>query len=217
MRAKSLLLTLAALCCVFFLGVVAYAAHIRASATALVASASSIHSTADAQREIAAWRKRAGGQFWEESDHLGGDHNYEAQIENSLLAHLGLVEHAAVTLSVTFHGGNLRSITLMMMAGRRPTGTPSVWVQEWFDPSKPPDFRVLQKDKPWAAIVEFSASAPDAQRDRAFALNAKCFVQFNGCQSAADILPGVWEMGAPVTGYLVPSVPSSKRAALIES
>jgi len=202
MKAKSVLLTIIVICGLFFLGIVAYAAHIQASAAALIHSARNIHSTTDAEREIDAWRKRAGPQFWEESDQLGGDHSYEGQIENLLLARLGFAEHAAVTLSVTMRGGELRSITLMMTAGRRPMATPSVWVQEWFDPSKPPHFRVLQKDKPWAAIVEFSASVPEVERDRALTLNAKCFVQFDGCKSAADILPGVWEMGGSVAGSL---------------
>src|SRR5215471_6946812 len=109
-------------------GIGAYAAHVRASATALINSARRIHSTADAEREIANWRKRSGSQFWQESDRLGGEHNFDGQIENLLLARLGVVEPAAVTLSVTTHGGELRSITLMMTAGRRPMGTPSVWV-----------------------------------------------------------------------------------------
>lgn len=192
-------------------GVRVYAAHIRASAAALIDSARSIHSTADAEREIATWRKRSGSQFWQESDQLGGDHNYEGQIENLSLARFGVVERAAVTLSVTMHGGELRSITLMMTAGRRPRGTPSVWVQESFDQSKSPHLRVGQKDKPWAAIVEISASVPEAQRDRALTLNAKCFVQFNGCNSAADILPGIWEMGAPISSYLAPNLSGLAR------
>jgi hypothetical protein len=186
-------------------GIGVYAARIHASAAALIDSARRIHSTADANREIATWRRRSGPRFWQESDHLGGDHNYDGQIENLLLARLGIVEPAAVTLGVTMHSGELRCVTLMMTAGRRPTGTPSVWVQEWFDENKASHFRVGQKDKPWAAIVEFSASVPEAQRDKALTLNTKCFVQFNGCKSAADILPGIWELEAPVSGDLSPN------------
>jgi hypothetical protein len=103
----------------------------------------------------------------------------------------------------------------MMTAGRKPTGTPSVWVQEWFDRDRAPHFRVGQKDRPWAAVIEFSASVPETQRDKALALNAKCFVQFNGCKDAADILPGIWELEAPISGYLSPesSDPTTAHAA----
>ena len=175
-------------------GIGAYAAHIRASATALIESARRIHSTTDAQHEIAILRNGSGSQFWQESDHLGGEHNFDGQIENLLLARTGVVEPAAVTLSITMHGGELRCITLMMTAGRAPTGTPSIWVQEWFDQGEMPRFKVSQKDRPRAAIVEFSATVPETQRDRALTFNTKCFVQFNGCRSAEDILPGVWEL-----------------------
>ena len=61
------------------LGTIAYLAHIHALASALITSAREIRTKADAEREIAAWRKRSGENFWQESDHLGGDHNYDAQ------------------------------------------------------------------------------------------------------------------------------------------
>lgn len=178
------------------LGIGIYAVRLRDTAAALVCSARGIHSTADAEREIVAWRRRLGRQFWQESDHLGGEHNFDGQVDNLMLARFGVVEPAAVTLSITMHNGELRCITLMMTAGRKPIGTPSVWVQEWFDQGKAARFGVGQKDKPRAAIVEFSVSIPQAQRDKALALNTKCFVQFNGCRSADDILPGVWELAA---------------------
>src|SRR5215469_7832599 len=71
-------------------GMTAYATHIRQTATALIESARDIRTTADAQREIAAWKNRSGQQFWQESDHPGGDHNYDAQIDNILLSHFGV-------------------------------------------------------------------------------------------------------------------------------
>ena len=186
-------------------GIGAYAVYVRASATALINSARKIHSTADAEREIAIWRKRSGAHFWKESDHLGGEHNFDGQIENLSLARFGVVEPAAVTLSVTTRGRELRCITLMMTAGRRPMGTPSVWVQEWFDQGEAPLLRVSQKDKPRAAIVEFTESVPETQRIRALALNTKCFVQFNGCRSADDILPGVWQLDTLLGGPVGPN------------
>src|SRR5215469_10423579 len=55
-------------------GVATYLVHIRSMATELIASAREIRTTEDAEREIAAWKVRAGNDFWTESDHPGGDH-----------------------------------------------------------------------------------------------------------------------------------------------
>jgi len=179
----------------FGLGIAAYAMQVRASARALVDSARGIHTTADAEREIASWRKRLGKEFWMESDHLGGDHNYDGVIDNLSIARLGILEPAGVMLGVTMRGGELRCLTLTMTTGRTPSTTAHVWVQEWFDSDKSSHFHVVHKDKPLGAVVEFSTSAPEAQRTKALDLNTKCFVQFNGCKSAEDILPFVWRLG----------------------
>ena len=61
------------------LGTIAYLAHANALASALITSAREIRTKTDAEREIAEWRERSGENFWQESDHLGGDHNYDAQ------------------------------------------------------------------------------------------------------------------------------------------
>jgi hypothetical protein len=71
----------------------AYLARLHALASALVTSACEIRTKADADREITAWRNRFGKDFWEESDHPGGDHNYDAQIVNLSLARLHVVQH----------------------------------------------------------------------------------------------------------------------------
>lgn len=172
------------------IGIAVYAAHGRSLATALVDSARDIRTTEDANREIAAWRKRAGGQFWEESDRLGGDHNYDGQINNLSIARLRVVKPMAVTLGVTMHDGKLRCVTLLATAGPS-TG---LWIQEWFDSDTSGHVHVGKKDRPWGAVVEFSASVPEAQRRKVFAVNTKCFVQFGGCKSAEDVLPAVWQL-----------------------
>jgi hypothetical protein len=76
-----LLVVTLALVVLLVLGITAYLAHIRATAVALIESARDIRSTEDAQRQIAAWRKREGEQFWQENDHPGGQHSYDGQIE----------------------------------------------------------------------------------------------------------------------------------------
>jgi len=173
-------------------GIASYAAHLRAKATALIVSAREIHTTADAQREIDAWSQREGKEFWTESDHPGGDHNYDGQIVNLPIARLRVVEPTGVTVGLTMRGGKLRSVTVIESTGWYPVA--SVWIQEWFDPDVPKRLHVADKGRPSTAYVEFPSSLPDPPRTMAFALNARCLVRVGGCRSADDILPGVWKL-----------------------
>ena len=193
-----LLVVTLALVVLLVLGITAYLAHIRATAVVLIESARDIRSTEDAQRQIAAWRKREGEQFWQENDHPGGQHSYDGQIENLLISRLHILEPTVVTVGVTMQSGQLQNVAVIIQSVRYPTA--SVWVQEWFDSGPANRFHVVRKDRPRAAVVEFSASMPDAQREKAFALNTKCFVRPRGCGSAEDILPGIWQLD-PVTDH----------------
>jgi hypothetical protein len=182
------LIALTAVAVLLALGVAAYAARFRASATALIDSAWNIRTTADAQRELDAWRRRGGQRFWQESDHFG-DHAYDGQIENLSIARLWFVEPTAVTLGVTMRGGELRNVALMVQTGRQ---TAAVWIQEWFESDLSGRIHVTTKDKPWKSVIEFSASVPEAQRKLAFAVNPVCFDLVGRCKTAEDILPAIW-------------------------
>jgi hypothetical protein len=50
-------------------------------------------------------------------------------------------------------------------------------------------FHVNNKDKPWGATVEFSSSLADSEREKAFALNTKCFCAASGMQECARHAP----------------------------
>jgi hypothetical protein len=176
----------------FGIGIAVYLVHIRASAAALINSAREIRTKADAEREIAAWRTRSGKEFWTESDHLGGDHNYDAQIVNLPIARLHIVEPTGVTVGVTMRAGELRSVTVIESTGWYPVA--SVWIQEWFDEGMPNRFHVRGHARPADAFVEFPSSLPDDQRSKAFAVNTKCLTKPGGCKTADDILPGVWQL-----------------------
>lgn len=175
------------------LGVVIYGAHVRASAQALVDSAKTIHSTADAQREIAIWQRRSRESSWEGVSTQTEDRIFDTRVDNGLLYRLHICPPTAVALSITMRNGQLRSIILVMFTGSDPNTTPGVWIQEWFDSGTPTNFYVKGKDKPWRATVEFSSNVPEAEREKAFALNASCFVKLRGCKSAEEILPNVWQ------------------------
>jgi hypothetical protein len=191
------LLVLVAGSTLFCMGLAVYLTHIRASATALINSAREIRSKADAEREIAAWTKRSGKDFWEESDHPGGDHNYDAQILNLAIARLHVVEPTNVIVGITMRDGKLRCVTVIESTGWYPVA--SVWVQEWFDESMPNRFHVGGHRRPAEAFVEFPSTLPDDQRSKAFAVNTKCLTRPGGCKTADDILPGVWQLQSAVS------------------
>jgi hypothetical protein len=88
------------------LGVLVYLTRLHALASALITSAYEIRTKADADREIAAWSKRFGKDFWEESDHPGGDHTYDAQIVSPTLVRLHLVQPTMVTVGLPCETGN---------------------------------------------------------------------------------------------------------------
>lgn len=184
---------LVAACASLGLLIAAYLTHVQASATALIKSARVIRTTADAEREIVAWRRRRGNEFWVESREAS-EKSYKAQIVNGM-ARLGFVQLTNLTVDLTMHDGRLRRITVTEWTATYPLV--SVWVQEWFDAGLggvPNRLSISRIGKPSAAAVVFSSSLRDDQRTRAFALNTKCLVQPSLCKTAEDILPDVWHL-----------------------
>ena len=178
----------------FVLGIAAYLSHVQASATALIKSAQVIRTTADAEREIAAWRRRSGNEFWVESRE-GSEKTYKAQIVNGI-ARLGFVELTEVTVDVTMHDGNLRRITVTEWTAWYPLV--SVRIQEWFDAGLPNRLLVSRTGKPSEAAVVFPSSVRDDRRTKAFAFNTKCLLRPSLCKTAEGILPGVWQLDSDV-------------------
>ena len=178
-------------------GTATYLAHIQGMATALIASAREIRTTQDAEREIAAWKARAGNEFWIESDHPGGDHNYDAQIVNLSIARFRIVQPTGVTVGLTMRDRKLHNVTVIESTGWYTVA--SVWIQEWLDEELPNRIRVLGHRKLNDAVVEFPSSLPDQERKKAFAVNTKCLVLRGGCKTAGELLPGIWQLES-VTG-----------------
>jgi hypothetical protein len=173
-------------------GILACLARLRSVASALVTSAYEIRTKADADREIAAWSKRFGKDFWQESDHPGGDHTYDAQIVSPTLVHLHVVQPTVVTVGITMRDGQLWSVAVIESTGWYPVA--SVSVQEWFDEKMPKRVRVLGNSRPYDALVEFPASLPENQRRKAFAINTKCLVSRHICKTEEEILPGISQL-----------------------
>lgn len=177
------------LLCALALGV--YAAWVSASAKRLIESASEIHSTEDAQRQIAAWRNRSGRLFLETNSPTDGDHNYDIRVDNTYLHRLRIAPPAMVGMTISLRNNELRYLALVMYTGRNETA--GVWLQEWFGSGRGNDFRVNAKDRPWKAKLDFSSAVPYTERQEAFALNSDCLIRPRGCRQAEEILPGVWK------------------------
>src|SRR5260370_16177185 len=96
----------------FGLGIAAYGIYVCASATALIDSASKIGTMADAEREIAKWRKRMGKECWMEPDDSGQGGNYYVRIANPLIARLHIVEPSEVRMRVTVRDGKLLCVSV---------------------------------------------------------------------------------------------------------
>lgn len=179
------------------LGIFTYLAWLRAVASDLVTSAYEIRTKADADREIAAWSNRFGKGFWQESDHPGGDHNYDAQFANLMLARLHIVQPTGVTVGITMRNGKLWAVAAIESTGWYPVA--SVWVQEWFDDTIPKRVPVLGHGRPYAAWIEFPASLPEDRRRKAFALNTNCLVSPRICKTEEEILPGISQLESATT------------------
>lgn len=172
-----------------------YGARVRASARALINSAKGIRTTADAERQIRAWRGIPLVEVIDEKPDRFGDRNYNVRLMNAILWRLGLVPPTMVGTTITMHEGDLRSVTVVMSTGWKPNTTSGLWLQEWFGSGMSRSFHVGQSRRPWGATVEFSSDLPEPQRGRAFALNADCLVKLGGCTNAETLLPGVWQLG----------------------
>ncbi len=190
------LATLTVLVTLIAAGLVAYSIHLEHSAKDLIDSVCQVRSREDAERVIESWRKRSGERSWQESDHPGGDHDFDAQIDNTPVWRLHISEPTILTVGFTMRGPELRSVVVIMTTGRGPAPTSSVWVQEWFQADSPNRVHVVAKDKPWKAAVDFPAGIAENQRQKAFALNANCLIRLGGCKSAEELLSGVWQLDA---------------------
>src|SRR5438445_13750975 len=113
--------------------------RLRSLSQKLINSASEIHSTADVERQIAILRNRRGLDFWQDSSAQNGDQTYEVRIENGLLHRLRVVPPTMLGMTIAIHDGNLRYIIVTMFAGRQPSTTSGVWVQEWFGSDSEPN------------------------------------------------------------------------------
>jgi hypothetical protein len=173
------------------IGGAAYAIHLYASAKALINSTREIRTTADAEREIADWKKRSGNQFWVESRAFS-EKTYKAEIVNLQMARLGLMELTGVTVEVAFQRGKLLTITVAETTGWYPLA--SVWMREWFDVGVQNRLLVSRTGYPSAAVVSFPSSVSENQRSKVFALNTSCLVRPSVCKTAADVLPDVWQL-----------------------
>jgi hypothetical protein len=197
-RLGRLLIGAAGVLLVFLIGVEIYAYRVQAKAQALVESALSVRSTDDAKGIIKEFRKRFGPSFWQESDHPGGQHQFDAQIYNEAAARFRIVQPTLLGISITMKDGELYYVLLLMETGRDsgPLPTDAIWTQEWFETPPKPFIHVSMNRRPWSATVDFGSAVTDDQRRKCFGLRTSCFTKFRACRAADELLPGVWNLAA---------------------
>lgn len=174
-----------------------YAIHLQSSAQTLIASAKQIGSAAEAEDQIAMWRRRFAGKYSEEPE---GNENrvYEVRLDNRLLYWLHLVPFTQLAVSVEVRERSLRGVFVVMTT--ESNGSASVWVQETFvGATRSRDQKELYVDarrdgsgRPWKTTVELTSQVPPAEKEKAFAVETRCLVRIRGCRDAAEILPPVW-------------------------
>jgi hypothetical protein len=125
-----------------------------------------------------------------------GDHEYDIDVDNGLLGKFGVIPPAMLGVTIALRNGELRFVEAAMFSGKSAGSTADVLIREWFGTGASNSFRLGRQDEPLKAVVEFSSTVPDSERERIFRLNTRCFVRFRGCRSAEDILPGVWQLKA---------------------
>jgi hypothetical protein len=178
-----------ALISVCVLGAFAYARWLHRLASALVTSAYEIRTKSDADRTIDEWKKRHGKDFWMESDHPGGEHSYDAIVENLALARLHLAQPTGITVGITMHNGQLWSVFVGEQTGWYPVA--AVSITEWFDDTLPKRVVASGNRRPYVAWVKFPASIPEDQRKNAFGFNIECLLPRQVCDREDKILPAI--------------------------
>jgi hypothetical protein len=124
---KGLLLCLSGIV-VFTVVVGIYAIHLRNSAQTLITSAKRIRSAADADVQIAMWRRNISGQYSEYTEGNRG-HVYQVQLDNRLLYWLHIVPRTVLFVSI---GMQETSFDVVVMMGTEANGQRSAWVHEGF-------------------------------------------------------------------------------------
>jgi hypothetical protein len=176
------------------LGPAIFAWRLRISASRLIVAASQIHSTADADRTIAAWPRKS-RHYSESQSPDGNGRAYKIEVGNGLLSKIHMTPSSGLVLEVIKRSGELQLVVLGMYTDRS-----SVWVQEDFTTKGSSPLSVnTQRDasgKPTKALIMFTAGLPEAEKERAFALDPSCLATIGGCESADEILPTVSQFGS---------------------
>lgn len=177
----------------FTVALVIYGACLGATTKALINSAKEIRTTADAERQIAAWRGRRLAEVIEEPPlppALGGDLVIDVRVLNTVLPKLGTAQPVMAEMAIRTRGGKLLCVDLFFVNGP----VTGVGITEWFAPDPSRRLHVSRRQRPWGGHVEFSSELPEPQRVKAFAFNADCLMKPWGRSRAEDVLPGIWEM-----------------------
>ena len=169
-------------------GTIAYAAHVRASAKALIDAAGRIRSRADVEQQARIWQRARGYSEFVSPD--GTERGYQMEVRSGWLSTFRLVPSTGVLLQVSTRSNILERVVLGMYNEQS-----SVWVQR---ASLTTTSHIwLQRDRagvPAKVLVMLGSAADESTLAKAFALNANCMVKLGGCKNAQEMLPSVSQL-----------------------
>lgn len=173
-----------------------YAIHLRNSAQTLIASARQIRSAADAEVQIAMWRRKFSGEY---SEYTEGNQGrvYQVQLDNRLLSWLHIIPSTVLFVSVGMQERSLGDVLVLLATeanGQRSASVHVIFGGKTL--SRNPNVlsvngTVDASGRPKSTVVELTSQVPPAEKEKAFAFDARCLVKLGGCKDAAEILPSV--------------------------
>jgi hypothetical protein len=176
------------------LGIAAYSIYYSVTASALVKSASQIHSNEEAKREIEKWNNQLSGLAWTETYDSGQTTNYFARVSNRGIARLHMAALSEVTARVTLHDARLICVTVDVYTPTAPVIIQEWFRQEWLKSDGQNLYLSYMKGAVPIARVQFLSSLADNQKNRAFAVRTRCLLVPRLCASAEDVLPVIGDL-----------------------
>ena len=177
--------------CLLLFSMALYAWNVQRETRKLINSAAEIRSLADAERQIARWR-RASGTYTESQSPDGAGRACSLQKGNGILSTLRIVPSTGVTVEAITHSGKLELVVIGVYTNRS-----SVWLQEVFGAESSYGIKVnLQRDpngEVVKALLTFPSGLDENKKHAAFSLNSNCFVTPGGCHAAREFLPTLSE------------------------
>ena len=122
---------------------------------------------------------------------------YEANVSNGVLYALHLVPYTNLRAQFWQEKGIMQSNSIYFYS--MPHGMVDVLVKYCRACDPPNMYPYETVSMFFTGYVEIDLSAPDIARNKVFGMNTGCLTRWGGCDSAAQLLPTVWQMAGQNT------------------